>query len=103
MNSHTHLRERCVFQRHQEVQRKMEQRRLLARCLAAKVGGLLMTLGSSLKRLEGSRRASIVTSKRRRSRSMRLETPSSGDCDLRGLTSIQGVRKGYEHEPAGIR
>ena len=116
MNSHTHLREQYVFQRHQEFQREMEQRRLLAglprhhrllaRCLAAKVGGLLMTLRSSLKRLEGSRRASIVTSvasKRRLSRSRRLAAQSSGDSDLRGFTSTQGARKGYEHETAGMR
>lgn len=106
MNSHTHLREQYVFQQHQEFQREMEQRRLPARCLAAKVGGLLMTLGSSLKRLEVSRRASIVpsvASKRRRSRSRRLEAQSSGDSDLRGCTSIQGARKGDEHETADIR
>jgi hypothetical protein len=116
MNSNNHLREQYVFQRYQELQHEIEQRRLLSelprhqftlvRRLAAKVGGLLMMVGSSLKRLEGSRRASIVTSvasKRRLSRSRRLAAQSSGDSDLRGFTSTQGARKGYEHETAGIR
>src|SRR5260221_6217732 len=62
MNSNNHLREQYVFQRYQELQREMVQRRLLAglpqhqftlaRRVAAKVGGLLMMVGSSLKRLE---------------------------------------------------
>jgi hypothetical protein len=58
------IHEQLMFERHQALQREMEQRRLLAglpryqfklaRRFAATVGELLIGLGSSLKRLEVS-------------------------------------------------
>ncbi len=57
-----HIHEELRFERHQEVLREMEQRRMLKglrrqhfnvpRRTAGRVGMLLITLGTSLKRLE---------------------------------------------------
>ncbi len=59
------LREELLFERQQEVLREMEQRRMLKglrrqhfnvpRRMAARVGMLLIALGTSLKRLEPGR------------------------------------------------
>ena len=64
-----HIHEQLMFDRQKEVQRETEQRRLLAglpgqrfrlaRHCAAKVGNLLMLLGSSLKRLEISEEQAV--------------------------------------------
>jgi hypothetical protein len=57
-----HIHEELLFERHRQVLREMEQRRLLKglrrqrfnvpRCMAARVGRLLIALGTHLKRLE---------------------------------------------------
>lgn len=64
-----HIHEQLMFERQKEVQREMEQRRLLAglpgqhfrlaRHFAAKIGEVLILLGSSLKRLEVSEEQAV--------------------------------------------
>ena len=60
-----HIHEELLFERHREVLREMEQRRMLKglrqqrfnvpRHMAGRVGMLLIALGTSLKRLEPDR------------------------------------------------
>ncbi len=57
-----HIHEKLMFERHQELLREFEQRRVVAslrrqhfsrvRHMVARVGALLVVLGTSLKRLE---------------------------------------------------
>ncbi len=60
-----HIHEELLFERHREVLREMEQRRMLkglrqqrfnlSRRMAGKLGMLLIALGTNLKRLEPTR------------------------------------------------